>query len=71
MGSLFIGLLYPAEHPGSGVQAESSPGLEAMGAGTQSESQSVVYGVLGVTAESGETPNYVGEVGVSFPVECT
>ncbi len=53
MSSLFTGLPQPAEHPGGGAQAKSSPGLEALGTGTQSEQQLGVSGMLGVNTEGG------------------
>ncbi len=53
-----------------GVQAESSPGSDAVGTGTQ-ESHPGVFGMLVVSAECVETPNSAGEVGVSSPSEST
>ncbi len=68
--SSFSGLPHPAEHPGDVAQAESSLVLETVGACSQSEPHSGVSGMLGITAEGGETPNSAGKIGVFSLVEC-
>ncbi len=68
LGCLFDGLSHPAEARGGETQAGLSPGVEAVGTDTQSAPQSVVSGMLGVTAEG--TPDSAGEVEVSSSVEC-
>ncbi len=52
---------------GGGAQAELSPGVEAVGASTQSGLHLLESDVSGVAADGGETPDSAGEVGVSFP----
>ncbi len=47
LSCLFDGLPYLMEPLGGGSQAEFSPGLETVGAGTQSGPQSDVSGMLG------------------------
>ncbi|XP_063868718.1 uncharacterized protein LOC135104907 [Scylla paramamosain] len=70
-GCLFDGLPHPVEALGGGAQAELSPGVEAVGAGTQSGLQLLESDVSGVAADGGETPDSAGEVGVSFPTGYT
>ncbi len=51
LGCIFDDLPHPVDPLGGGTQAKLSPGVETMGAGTQSGPQLVVSGVSGIAAE--------------------